>query len=367
RGSVSDRTSAAWRITCVIGSLGAGGAERVLTGMANWWVAEGHDVTILTLQPPDPFFPLDPRVRVASLSAASPQAGVVAGIRRVFRLRRAVQECRSDIVLSFIDVANVHALVATIGCGIPVIVSERTDPNHHRIGTVWSLLRRVTYPIATRLIVQSEEVRRAFGYMAERVTVIPNPITAVPSREANTSCYDVDVVAIGRLSREKGFDLLLHAIATASRPGFPVTATIWGDGPERESLQEQARSLGVASQVTFPGRTRVPIAALRRGRIVVLPSRYEGFPNVLGEAMAAGCACIAFDSSSGPRLLIDHGVDGVLVPPEDSDALAAAISKAIADPERCERMGAKAAGIVNRYTMDSVMAQWNAVVMSVQA
>ena len=339
----------------------------MLSIMANWWVAEGHSVTILTLQASEPFFALDARVSVLSLAAprARSNRGILAGVRRVLRLRRAVRECGSDVVLSFIDVANVHALVATRGLGIPVIVSERTDPNHHRLGRLWSLLRHTTYQMATQVVVQSEEVKRAFSYVSDRVTVIPNPVAAVPPCDGAATSCDVDVVAIGRFSREKGFDLLLDAIAKASRMGVPVTARIWGEGPERESLQRQAQSLGIASQVAFPGLTTTPIAALRRGRIVVLPSRYEGFPNVLGEAMAAGCACVAFDSSSGPRLLIDHGADGLLVPPEDSDALAMAISKAIADPEARLRMGAKAVDIAQRYSVGSVMAKWDAVLRRV--
>ncbi|MEO7217058.1 MAG: glycosyltransferase family 4 protein [Gemmatimonadaceae bacterium] len=366
---MSEHDVASRRITCVIGSLGAGGAERVLTVMANWWVAEGHHVTILTLQETTSFFPLDSRVHVTSVATvpAHSRSGFVAAVRRVFRLRSTVLECRSDVVLSFIDIANVHAILATVGCGIPVIVSERTDPNHHRLGLVWSVLRRMTYPMATRVVVQSEEVSRAFAYIANRVTVIPNPIAAVSPPEDGAPSVDVDVVAIGRLSREKGFDLLLEAIAKASRSTVLVTARIWGDGPEIQSLQQQARRLGIASQVSFPGRTTAPIAELRRGRVVVLPSRYEGFPNVLGEAMAAGCPCIAFDSSSGPRLLIDHRVDGVLVPPEDPDALATAISDAIADPEGCARMAGNAVNVARRYSVRSVMAQWDAVLRSVQA
>jgi len=346
--------------------LGPGGAERVLTTMANWWVRDGRDVTIHTLQSKPAYFCLDDRVAVAPLgiSGVGMLRRVVAAIARVRRLRRALRDRRPDVVVSFIDIANIHTLIATIGIDVPVVVSERTDPKLHRIGPFWTLLRRITYPMARHLVVQSKEVEAALSYMSGDTTVIGNPVLPIAA-SGEVMVRDVDVVAMGRFTHEKGFDLLLRAVAVASQKRGPTTLRVWGDGPERASLMNLARQLDIASQVDFPGNTSRPGAVLQQGDVFVLPSRYEGFPNVLGEAMAAGRACIAFDSSSGPRQLIRHGVDGLLIPGGDVDAMALAIVELLDTPSTRRRLEEAAPSVVDRFNLESVMARWDDVLASV--
>lgn len=365
RRIVSSRTDRVQRISCVIGSLGPGGAERVLTTMANWWAMDGRDVTIHTLQSTPAFFRLDDRVAVVPMRI--PGRGTVrrtiAAVRRVLHLRRELRIRRPDVVLSFIDVANIHTLLATIGMGVPVVVSERTDPSRHRIGVILTLLRRLTYPMAARLVVQSSDVESALPYMSNRATVIANPVLPAPAG-GSASVRDVDVIAMGRFTPEKGFDLLLRAVAVACSKRGPTTLRVWGDGPERVPLMRLAEQLDIVSQVEFPGNTTSPSIALRRGRVFVLPSRYEGFPNVLGEAMAVGLASIAFDSSSGPRQLIRHGIDGLLIAGEDVNAMAAAIVELLDCPVVRRHMEAAAPNAVERFSLESVMARWDNVLAS---
>ncbi|MEO7101910.1 MAG: glycosyltransferase family 4 protein [Gemmatimonadaceae bacterium] len=350
------------RISCVIGSLGPGGAERVLTTMANWWVNHGRGVTIYTLQASAPFFWLDERVTVVALGLCG--GGVVrrtiGAARRVVRLRRALLDGKPDVVVSFIDVANVHALLAAIDGVVPVVISERTDPRHHQIGTVWRMLRRMTYPTAAQLVLQSAEVAATFSYMSASTRIIPNPVLPAPI-PASRPAPDVDVVAMGRFTREKGFDLLLKALQAVSLARGATTLRVWGDGPEKSALMLLAHELGIANQVEFPGNTTTPTTALQSGKVFVLPSRYEGFPNVLGEAMAVGLPSIAFDTSSGPRQLIRHGIDGILVHGQDVNALAAGIVQLLDDPDLRDRMEIEAPRVTARFGLASIMARWDDV------
>jgi glycosyltransferase involved in cell wall biosynthesis len=148
------------------------------------------------------------------------------------------------------------------------------------------------------------------------------------------------IVAVGRLSRHKGFDYLLRAVQELSRRGAPVDAELIGDGEERQGLEALARELGVADRVTFRGYlpfTQVK-EAMSRATVLVHPSDGlgDGLPNVLREAMAVGTPVIASDVAGIPEAL-DGGRCGVLVPPKDVSALACAIDALLGDAERRRR------------------------------
>jgi GalNAc-alpha-(1->4)-GalNAc-alpha-(1->3)-diNAcBac-PP-undecaprenol alpha-1,4-N-acetyl-D-galactosaminyltransferase len=368
------------RITLVISSLASGGAERVMTTMANHWVAAGREVTLVTVYGESAdFFTLDERVRRSSLrlgfATSGAPAAVLSNLRRVRRLRQAILDSSPDAVVSFMSETNVLTLLALRGTGMPVVVSERTDPAHQAIGRMWAILRRLLYPIADAVVVQSPEVREWTGRFvpAERVRVIPNPVAPHPpasgpaageaalGEDVGIPAAGTAVLAMGRLSPEKGFDLLIRAFARVAErhPGWVVV--IFGEGEERGALEALAAELGVGGRVRLPGRVADPGLYLEQGGVFALPSRYEGFPNALLEAMAAGLAVVAADCPSGPRQIVRDGVDGLLVPPQDPRALAAALEELLTKRELRERLGGEATGVLERFGVGRVMRQWDAL------
>ena len=353
------------RLTLVIPSLEAGGAERVLARLANRWAAQSRSVVLLTFDDGSkaPFYALDGSVahRPLGLAGASSNALAAAAknIARVRRLRRAIAESRPQAVVSFIDNVNVLALLAARGLGAPVVVSERTDPSMHRIGPFWNAARRCVYPLASAIVVQNEDVKRGFGpRLAEKISVIPNPVVAPPAA-ADGPAAAPTIAAMGRLGREKGFDLLIEAFARISprRPEWELE--ILGEGPERAALEALAGKLGVAGKVRLPGLVQEPAGRLRRAQIFALPSRYEGFPNALCEAMACGLAVVAADCPSGPRAIVRSGRDGILVPPEDADSLASALERLMADPAERRKLGQNALEVVERFGLERVGGLWD--------
>lgn len=336
--------------------------------LANHWASRGWDVGIATFDDGSrpPFFAVDPRVRRRPLDLArrsrSILHAVANNVRRVPILRAAIRAEAPDRVIAFMDSTNVLAVLAAAGTGIPVVVSERTHPAHHEIPAAWRFLRRRVYPRAASIVVQTGGARDWFpAALRDRIRVVPNPVLAPEVSPPGDRSGRPFFLALGRLDPAKGFDLLIRAFATFA-PGRPDwDLAIVGEGPERGLLESLVGELGLAGRVSLPGATTAPAAWYSRAQAFVLSSRYEGFPNALLEAMAAGLPAVAFDCESGPAEILRDGVDGILVAAGDTDALASALAELARDPERRSRLGRAAREVVERYGLPAVASRWEDV------
>ncbi|MEP7152706.1 MAG: glycosyltransferase family 4 protein [Nitrospira sp.] len=357
------------RITLVIASLQAGGAERVLSVLANHWAEHGRQVTLITLDSIDAdFYPVHPEVTRIGLGLMGISSHIIAAVKnnviRLKRLRREIRTSQPDVVLSFIDKTNTVTLAASLGLGIPVIASEHIDPRQHPIGAIWAGLRALLYPRAAAVVVLTDGVR---GW-AERIVrpsavhVIPNH---APASVVESACGPEvkrsggTIAAMGRLSPQKGFDLLLRAFSLCAKLYPEWSLIILGEGEERGRLERLTHELGIKDRVVLPGCVSDPAKVLREVDLFVLASRYEGFPMALVEAMACKLPVISTDCPSGPKEIIRNGVDGMLVPPNDIDALAAAMNRLMADREERDRLGARAGEIVERFSIERIMPMWD--------
>jgi glycosyltransferase involved in cell wall biosynthesis len=345
--------------------LSGGGAERVFYSLANHWAETGREVTVITLDAAETdVLRLDSRIRRVGLGLMRPSRGawqqVSNTLKRVQGLRRAIREAGASRVVSFTDKMNVLTLLASWGAPWQVVIAERSDPRRQSLGPVWEWLRRRTYPRCQTWVVQTEAVARFARALAGQrpVVVIPNavapPIAAIPPPEQRLT----RIVGVGRLSPEKGFDVLVRAFARIA-PWFPDwTLQILGTGPQRGQLEDLADSLGVRDNVRWAGWVEEPESALLESGVFVLPSRYEGFPNALLEAMACGLPCIASACDSGPAEIIRDGVDGLLVPPENVDALADALRQLVSDEDKRARLGRHAVEVTSRFSREAFFARW---------
>jgi GalNAc-alpha-(1->4)-GalNAc-alpha-(1->3)-diNAcBac-PP-undecaprenol alpha-1,4-N-acetyl-D-galactosaminyltransferase len=362
------------RITLVISSLVTGGAERVLSTMANYWATHHQDVTLITITSQETdCYALSARVKRIGLDLAVNSRHLAEAARhnakRVKRLRREIGASRPDVVISFGAETNVLTLSATSGSGVPVIVSERVDARQHPIGWIWGGLRYMLYRRADAVVVQSHALRGWARKLVaiEAVHVIPNPVEAPlkgVDRVAMPPGNGRTVVGMGRLTQQKGFDLLLRAFAKCAEKHTLWSLVILGEGEERGSLEGLVAELDLKDRVTLPGRVQNPGQTLQGADLFVMSSRYEGFPNALLEAMACGLAVISTDCPSGPREIIRDGVDGVLVQPNDINALAASMDRLMADRTDRQRLGIRAADVLERFSIRKIMNMWDELLIN---
>lgn len=360
------------RISLIISALSAGGAERVIVTLANSWAARGWEVSLITFEPPGTtsYYQIDPRVALRQLGIASVGSplwrAIRQNLRRIRALRQALRAADPDLAIAFLAKVNVLTVLASRGLAFPVVVSERNNPKRQRFRGIWSWLRQRLYRQAYCVVTPSRGVLESFsGDIRERGRVIPNPVDLAPAPSARRG--GTRLVAVGRLVHQKGFDLLLESFAQIA-PEHPAwTLTIWGEGEQRPALQVLRAELGLAGRVQLPGLTARPGQWVEDADVFVLSSRYESFGNVITEAMAAGLPVVAFDCPWGPGDIVRDGEDGLLVPPEDVDALAAAMRRLLLDPELRARLGMAAARNVRRFAREAIIAQWDALVSEATA
>jgi glycosyltransferase involved in cell wall biosynthesis len=366
------------KVLFFIGSLSSGGAERVTVRLANYLVHKGHQVSLVTMQDTDcDFYTPDIGVERLSLNLAGENRGLAkltANWRRLRALRRTIRAEKPDIVVGMIYAATILCVLAALGLPVNVIGSERNYPGSKSIGRSWRLLRYLLYRFADGHVAQTREgadwiISRV---SARNVTVIPNgvawPLPVHTPRVDPWSFVSPErrlILAVGSKPEQKGFDLLLDAY-TLIAPVYPdLDLVILGLASDQRGkngacaqLQAQADEAGLAERVYFPGLVGNVGEWYERADLLVLSSRYEGFPNVLLEAMASGCACVAFDCDTGPRDLIIDGVNGILLEPLNVAELAQAISRVASSSAIQQRLGSRAKRVRSDFSEEKVFSQW---------
>lgn len=358
------------KITCVTLEMGCGGAQRVMQSLTSHLVAAGHRVTLLQLDGSVPdFFAVDQRVERPSPLAANRDGfhrlNLAGRLRWFSTLRRRLLATTPEVVISFQEVPNIEVLLALAGTSLPVIACEHNEPRRYPIPFRWQVLRRLLYPRAVRVVVLNDSIAnwsRSIPLPWPAVT-IPNALEPAPPPQSAPPGWlgSRTLMAVGRLVPQKGFDLLIDSFAliAAAHPHWQLT--ILGDGPERAALTSQIATAELADRIRLVGEVAEPRAYLGQADLFVMPSRFEAFGVALVEAMDAGLAVVSFACESGPPAIVEHGVDGVLVPAEDVSALAKALAALMDDDERRAHLGSAARLSVRRYAPSAVMPLWHAL------
>ncbi|NND98713.1 MAG: glycosyltransferase family 4 protein [Pirellulaceae bacterium] len=355
------------KIACIIHSLDGGGAERVMAGLATRLSQKDHDVILVTLDNGSQNrHELGQAVRRMPLDLMRESRSLIDRIhnhrRRIAMIRDALTNQNPDVVLSFCDRTNLLTLAALRKSRIPVVVSERSDPHQQNLGWFWETMRRRHYPRANRIVALTDtSAANLQTWSNTPVAVIPSAVDVPPKiSDRNTAQSNRRIVAVGRLEREKGFDRLLDSFATISHDHTEWSLRILGEGSKRQQLLDQAEALGIDDRITMPGWTRPIWDELCSATLFALPSRYEGFPSALLEAMAAGVPSIAVDCESGPRAIIDHEHNGLLTS-NDRGGLASGVRRMIEDTQLRERLGHEGRKVIDRFCWQKMIESYERV------
>ena len=329
-------------IAFVIPTLGPGGAERVASLLCNFWAAQGHAVSLVTFEAPssEPFHDIQDKVAIYRLNACNSTCGVASftrtNVRRIVRLRRVFRRLHPDVIIAFMTEANVIALCAAQGLGVPIVISERNQPDRPGFGRAHRFARRMTYGRADALVVQTTQIGAwAKARFQIPVFVVANPVSP-KKKGAETTRFkpenEKQLMSIGRLTHQKGYDILIKSFSALAEQHPRWGLRIYGEGPERACLEELIKGSGLEGRIQLPGLRRDAAAALAEASVFVLPSRYEGYPNALIEALAYGLPVIATDCPGANAEILANGDYGMLVPVDDVAALTAALHSMMSAP-----------------------------------
>ncbi len=405
----------------VMPHLGAGGAQRVVTLLLNHWHRQGLHTTLITLFPMADAFALDPGIErldyITRMEASSGQTSlgklyfrvqdeleerrdsggrasehiadagltVLDWVRqarayvlthffplrltlaspRVKWLRQRFQERRPRVIISFLGGSNIQTLLAARGLGIKVVISERNDPALQRLDPPWQRLRPKVYPEADLVTANSAGALRHMPYVPEpKRRQVANPLS-IPTCPPEIERGRKRLVYVGRLIEQKAPEVLLEAFARVTDALPDWRLDIVGDGNMRTELEAVVRARDLAGRVSFHGQQSDVFPFLFSASIFVLPSRFEGMPNAMLEAMGCGLAIIVSDASPGPLELIQHEETGLVVPVDDAKALADAMRRLCNDTALRGRLQEAASKVAGRMALPRVAADWEAMLASI--
>jgi len=364
------------RLLIYIHSLENGGAERVVANLANYWASIGWALTIVTVAPrTSDFYRLDSAVERVSLDLADTRpnllAGIVRTVRRVRALRRVLLAVQPEVALSAMHTANVVLAAAAWGLpGLCTFGSEHNFPPKAPMGILWETMRRQAYGRLSAVVALTQECAHwlTLHTGARKIVVIPNavtwPLPAHAPRLDPRRCCAPDrhiLLGVGRLSAEKNFAALVGAFGLLASRHPHWDLVILGEGPERAALEAQVRAAGLEGRVFLPGRVGNPGEWYSQAALYGMSSDFEGFPNTLVEAMAYGLPAVSFDCDTGPRDIIRHGVDGLLVPAGDAALFGAALGRLMGDDALRHTFAARATQVRERFSMPKIAAMWEAL------
>lgn len=319
------------KICFCVDSMNAGGAERVVSILSNSFVLLGHDVTLLMTASLKKysFYNLDKKINFICLCENKKKR--VNSIKRLFLLRKCFKKIKPDIIIAFLPHVCVYSYFASRFLKIPLIVSERNDPNNE-IKKV-KFLKEYVFKKADGCVFQTEDAKKYYQYKHKitKCVVIPNPISIdkeLTSRDITNLKYKNEIISTGRLVEQKNHLLLVKAFAKFNfNRKDKYTLKIYGSGPLKDNILNYANNVGIKEYIKILSPSPNWLYDNIDTNMFVLTSNFEGMPNALAEALIAKIPCISTDCPiGGPKELIKDKINGLLIPVNDIEKLTDSIN-----------------------------------------
>ena len=348
-------------IVFVLASLGSGGAERVVSLLANKMVERGYQVEIICLKFNDVYYQTDSRVKVTLAMEQTKNR-----LTEVFWLRKYLKKQNPDVVIPFTEGVYCFTSLSLLGTGIPIIASERLDPA--AMSKTRKILKRLLLPFADWLVVQTQSIKEYFPESIQKKTsIIYNPVNeeslspTLPSREGRLN----RIISVGRLYPQKNQAMMIRAFAKVADEFPDWQLVIFGEGPLRAELEFLVSSFKLQNRVLLPGRTEHVIEELRKSRIFCMSSDYEGMSNAMIEAICVGLPVVT-TRVSGTEELIKDGENGLLVEIGDENGFGDCMSKLMSSAVERENMSVRNKKIAGLFDIDYIVNQWMELINKVK-
>lgn len=350
------------KLVFIIESMGIGGAERVVSILAEN-LCDKYEISIITFKKKQVEYPIN--MKIERLNFEIPE-----GYKKFFEGRRKLEnelmELKPDVVIAFDILPNilVNAIKRRRRKWLTVI-SERSAPREAEISILSKILRKLYYRKADRYVFQTEEAMNFYSKsIQQRSYIISNPIReGLPKRVYNG---EHKVVAVGRLTKAKNYPCLLTAFSLFIQKYKDYILEIYGEGESREEIEDIIKQLGLSPHVKLMGNCEDVHCRIRKAKLFVMTSSYEGMPNALMEAMVMGFPVIASDCpSGGPRKIIKDGENGFLFENNDYQKLFEKMCYAVEYPE-LEQLGKKAQEIEEQFSSQIITNKWDDLIKEVE-
>lgn len=363
------------KIIFILASLGSGGAERVVSLLANRMCEDGHEIQIICLKYNDVYYTLHDEIKVVAATDY-----VTNRITELWWLRHFIRKEKPDVVISFTEGVYCFTILSLLGTGIPIIASERLDPT--AMSPTRKLLKRLLLPYADWLVVQTQSIKEFFPQKIQmKTSIIYNPVreevfslprtssltpTPSPKGEGSIKCEEKlnRIISVARLYPQKNQKMMIEAFAKIADEFPDWQLVIFGEGPLRSSLELLVKSLQLDGRVLLPGRTEHVIEELRKSKIFCLSSDYEGMSNSMIEAICVGLPIVT-TNVSGVKELVDDNINGFVVECGDVDRMCSALSTLMGNESLMNCFAQKSFERRRLFQMDVVNNKWNSLINQV--
>lgn len=352
-------------IAFVIYNLESGGAERVITELANSFVSD-YKVFIITLVKTKPFYKLNSEVNLLYCSEkvknrTNPLKSIVDGVSRVRTLTEIIKKNNIQLIIGFMTTSNIYAIWASKLCRIPCIVSERANHEIYKLPKLQTLIRDISYKLCNYLVVQTSANKHFYSkkLSPSKIIVIPNPIAnALATKRTpklNKSKCNI-ILNVGSFKKGKAQELLISAFANIDNRGWQIIFV--GDGPTKQKNLNLTKKLNLKQQISFVGKQKNIHEFYNNASLFVFTSEHEGFPNALLEALYFGIPTISTNCKHGPSELITNKKNGFLIPVGDQNMLQKKLSELMENEVLQNKFKENAMKTTERYQLDFIADVW---------
>ena len=352
------------KIMFSIGTMSHGGAQRVISIIADQLIREKHDVEILTYYDEKPWYDLNPKIKLTCDEKIIGKVGILKHIR--FR-RKYIKQEKPDVVLSFLAPFNMVMIVAMLGLKTPLIVADRNDPKRVPENKYIRKVRDILYNFADSVIVQNNSNKSYFGKKIQaKCDVIFNPIELNGNigKALNEEKKD-KIVAVGRIIKQKNPLLLTEAFCRLASDYPSFSLVFYGEGDMGQQILDYAEQHGLKDRVLCPGPVENVYANICDSKLYVMSSDYEGMPNALLEAMCFGLPVVSTKVSGATDVIIDSE-NGILVDCSSVDQLEKAMRKMLGDQEFAQSCASEAQKLADKLEKTEVTKQWLSCIRKVR-